>query len=278
MAVAGTEKSIYTPSRAVIKRNSGVLYTYLSSTYYSNRTKASSYYEPERAGQQHNLGVLYTYAQGPYRSRTTQALSLYTSKSSGKVGQLKLEGVQYQFQIGELHHLASHNPSEQNVYSIWGYDQENLPQYYTGRFMLTDTQGVIISHSKELNVYGNTGSLPLHNTPETRFMGRIAIKGLHGSLIKQANGGWMYVTKRVLPSSASYKGVTRSLIAGKRTLASSDGTTIQYIVRHLHGNEMNMFQGYLSGQGGNIDPTVPTTILPRRYPATYIPNRRRSEK
>ncbi|MCF7753460.1 hypothetical protein KQ941_03315 [Paenibacillus xylanexedens] len=276
MAVAGTEQSIYTPSQAVIKRNSGVLYTYLSSTDYSNRTKARSSYDPERAGQQHNSGVLYTYAQGPYRSNATRSLSRYTSKSSGKTGQLKLEGIQYQFQFGKLHHLTSENPSEQNIYSIWGYDQEDLPQYYTGRLMLTDTHGVIVSHSKESNVFGNTGSLPLHNTPETRFIGRMVIRGLHGSLTKQANGGWKYVTKIMLPSSASYKGVTRPLIAGKRTLASSEGTTIQYIVRHLHGNKMNMFEGHLSGQGGNIDPTVPTTILPRRYPTTYIPVRRRS--
>lgn len=278
MAVAGTEQSIYTPSQAVIKRNSGVLYTYLSSTYYSNRTKASSSYDPERAGQQHNSGVLYTYAQGSYRSRATQSLSLYTSKSSGKTGQLKLKGVQYEYTVGKLHHLTSENPSEQNIYSIWGYDQEELPQYYTGRFMLTDTHGVIISHTKEISIYDSVGYLPVHNTPEARFTGNLGMAGYQGSLTKQANGRWVHVTKIVLPSKDSFKGVIRSIIVGQRTPASWEGAKNQYIVKHIYKDEINEFQGYLSGQGGNIDPTLPTTILPRRYPATYIPNRRRSEK
>ncbi|MDQ0655359.1 hypothetical protein [Paenibacillus sp. W2I17] len=235
----------------------------------------STIYTPHRAGRQHDSGVLYTYTQGQYRSMATQRLSLYTSKTLGMAGQIKGVGVQYTFQVGELQHPVPNNPSEHHIYSIWGYDQADLPQFYNGRLMLTDTHGIIVSLSKELSIYGTTGYLPTHNTPGTRFAGRLGRAGDRGSLTRLTNGRWVHITNFVFPSEDSFRGVIRSYVVGRRRLASSERTPLHYIVSHLHHSEMENLKGHLSGQGGNIDPTVPTTILPRRYPATYIPVRRR---
>lgn len=277
MAAAGTEQSIYTSQRAIQKRNTGVLYTYVSSLYYSNRTIASSTYIPEMAGREKYSGIRYAYKQGQYQTKKTQDLSLYTSKSAGITGQLRLAGVQHWFRTGELRHRKSGTPSEQHVYSIWGYDQEELPQFYNGRFMLTDTHGVIISHSQERSLYNNIGYLPLHNNPESRYIGRISAEEYSGTLTKQGNGGWKYITEVVLPSKRLAGGVIRSHIYGKRISASSESITLQYILKHIQGNESMILKGHFSGQSGNTpDSGVSNNIPPRRYPATYIPVRRRS--
>ncbi|MFE6076087.1 hypothetical protein ACFVQB_16550 [Paenibacillus sp. NPDC057886] len=239
----------------------------------------STIYTPQRAGRQHSSGVLYKYDQGQYRSRATQRLSLYTSKSSGMAGHMKVAGVQCTFQVGELHHPVEDVPSEHHIYSIWGYDQEDLPQFYNGRLMLTDTHGIIVSHSRELSIFDTTGYLPTHNTPETRYKGRLGRAGAQGYLIRLTNGRWIHTTKIVFSSKDSFRGVIRSYAVGRRSSASSEGIPLQYIVSHLHHSEMDNLKGHLSGQsGGNGGPTVPTTLSPRRYPATYIPTRRRSER
>lgn len=237
----------------------------------------STIYKPHRAGRQKNLGILFKYDQGQYCSRATQSLSLYTSKSSGMAGQMKVEGVKYTFQVGELHHPDQDVSSEHHIYSIWGYDQEDLPQLFNGRLMLTDTHGIIVSHSKELSIYGITGYIPIHNKPETRFTGRLGRAGDRGSLTRLVNGSWIHITKTAFPSKDSFRGVIRSFIVGKRSLASSDSIPLHYIVSHLHHSEMDNLKGHLSGQfGGNGGSDVPLSLLPRRYPATYIPVRRRS--
>ncbi|SCY91759.1 hypothetical protein SAMN05720606_11222 [Paenibacillus polysaccharolyticus] len=277
MAAAGTEQSIYTPQRAIKKRNTGVLYTYVSSLYYSNRTITSSTYIPEMAGREKYTGIRYEYNQGQYQTNKTQDLSLYTSKSAGTSGQLRLAGVQHWFRTGELHHRNSSTTSEQHIYSIWGYDQEDLPQLYKGRFMPTDTHGVIISHSHELSLYNNIGYLPLHNKPGSRYTGRISAEDYSGTLTQRGNGSWKVVTEVVLPSRRVAGGIIRSFISGQRTLASSGDIVMQYILKHTQGNDSMTLKGHFSGQPGNMsDPEVSNHIPPRRYPATYIPVRRRS--
>ena len=128
-----------------------------------------------------------------------------------------MAGVQHWFRTGELHHRNS-DTSEQHIYSIWGYDQEELPQFYNGRFMLTDTHGVIISYTKERSLYNNIAYLLYTTNPKVDIGGKSVLR-ITRYYDSTGNGSWKVVTEVVLPSRRVAGGIIRSCISGKRTLA-----------------------------------------------------------